>query len=1058
MTDGKYLRFTLLIILSVLLVAGAFSSPMLRPPSGIRSLEDLFSHEHGNKPERVGLESIHPYFIVTGAAHTHYLRERVYVEYRNGTWIPGNFSKEKGSRARPFIPTVPHHTWEDRIHITLFPALSGNLYTAPNSFNISVPSTWYPDSGIFSVNGSVSSYSFNSVEYTFDPYILLNLTSPKITGYLQSPPDKRLRELAENITAGFMSDYERAEAIALYLRRNYRYTRGYAKNNMSVEDFLFETHRGGSLEFAAAFVVLAREVGLPARLVEGFKIMALPFKQTVTEGNRWFWAEVYFNSAGWLIFDPLSPEDPNVFRPFELMVTPQNQSLNPNTTVKLNLTVENIDVNESIAITVKSPIGRLRTSLGPGEHTISIGRVTSPGRYPIIVGGSREVNGTLLKEWGIAWVEVPGSPQLRTEEAPLEMRPGDAAGLMLHVKGIGETNLTLNSPFKNTELTFPWRLVPPAGAGSFDSILILDIPRNAIPGWYLFSVRASAMNGTYTMFLPLRVVTSPDVTVLPGWDRVDAGRVLSLNGSTSTGGGEIYATAIYGGRLHVIGMTGVRNGLFVLKCEIPATVSPGYMTVSVHYVPPMGSPILKEVMPLTVYVRGTSRISIPRMEVFNTGTAIIRGLLYSGNGEPITGNLTYYLDGRLFGSTTAIKGGFEINITLKEPGTHILTVRYGGNEEYQAALAESTITAVKVGFKPVKKALLGENLEIEGDVAGMKSGILKVLSSFGKSTNVTVMDGAFKLDTGPLDEVGIQTIDVYWERSLLASLNFTVFSPTEIKVLKGIVRSEKVMGIPIALVDGLGRRVTGVTLTAESEGMNLSAITDSQGVALFIIPLKGHEKNITLTVRFAGAGYYLPTSKRITLRTSGSGNEWWYIVIPLLIALTLVMLHRQKRGEREPEGGVAIVFPDGIPLFREEETVEFEVGCESEVYVDGEIIGRGRRFGIHLKAGEHGIEAVCGKKIGRARVRVVERYQHSVAELYEACFLRWLNSLGLKTAEKTPRELVSVLEHELYTGEGMEKLTEIFERARYGRGDINRREFVEFYRILRRTVRGECNV
>jgi len=1061
MADGKYLKFVALIVLSMLLVAGAFSSPMRKPPPGAKSIESLFSGEHGSEPGEIGPGKTQLQLRITGAAHTHYLMIKVYVDYRDGTWLEGNFSRRRGSSVQPFIPMVPHHSQKDRITVVSFPPLIGNLYTAPNSFNLSVPSRWCPETGTFSVNSSVDAYSFEGFTYTFAPYVLVNLTSPRIPRYLKVPTDERLRELAEDITSNLTSDYERAAAIAEYLRDNYNYTKGYPDTSVPVEEFLFGTRHGGPEEFAAAFVILAREAGLPARLVEGIRIKAVPSTQTANEQNRWFWAEVYFQGAGWLIFDPLSKEDPNVFRPFELSVNPKTQELDLKDTAKLNLTLENVAVNEGINLTVRSPKGQFRVTLRPGEHTISIGRFTSPGRYPVVVEGSTEINGTTMGGWAIAWLDIPGNLRLMTERYLLQLTPGDAQSLEIHVRGTTHTRLMVNAPFNEKELPFPWTLTPYNGTGAFKSILMLNVPWKAANGWYIFGVRASSPTGIYNLFIPLRVITSPNLMVFSWRSTADAGRLLPLSGSTAAEGGEVYATLTYRDRLHVVGVSEVKNGSFHLNCRIPADVPPGYRTINVIYIPPAGSPIMKGFVPLKVYVRGTSRISIPREAVFNVGTTLLRGFLHSGSGSPINGNLTYYLDGKPLGSIQTINGGFQISITIREPGTHNLTVRYEGNGEYQGTTADIKVSAVKIDLKPASKPVLGEKLKLDGHVAGMENGPLKVLTSSGESINVTVRGGSFNVYVGPLREVGEQSVGVYWGRTLLTSLNFTVLSPTKIRLLNVTTRDKSSLELPALLTDGLGNPIAGATLNAEVDGINLTAVTNGSGVAIFTIPIRGYERNLTVTVTFSGASYYLQARAEETLTVGISeGMEWKYIVIPAVIVLfVFIILAHRRRGEvGESEKGVAIIFPNGIPLFEEGEAAEFEVSCEAEVYVNGKPLGRGKRFRVYLEVGEHGIEATCGGNIGRARIRVVKRYNHSVAELYEGCFLRWAESVGVETTEKTPREITLALKHVMHGEDSLETLTDIFERARYGRGRLTRREFIKFYRILRSMVRGECSV
>ena len=80
-----------------------------------------------------------------------------------------------------------------------------------------------------------------------------------------------------------------------------------------LQEFLFGTkgtagaQAGSEEQFAAAFAVLAREVGLPSRLVVGFILSPQSDGKTVGVLGRDanVWPEVYFAGAGWVPFSPL---------------------------------------------------------------------------------------------------------------------------------------------------------------------------------------------------------------------------------------------------------------------------------------------------------------------------------------------------------------------------------------------------------------------------------------------------------------------------------------------------------------------------------------------------------------------------------------------------------------------------------------------------------------------------------------------------------------------------------------------------------------------------------
>ncbi len=75
----------------------------------------------------------------------------------------------------------------------------------------------------------------------------------------------------------------------------------------SVDDLLFNTRLGFCGHFASAFVSLVRAAGMPARVVTGYhggEWNAVGGYFIVRQSNAHAWAEVWFDDAGWVRFDP----------------------------------------------------------------------------------------------------------------------------------------------------------------------------------------------------------------------------------------------------------------------------------------------------------------------------------------------------------------------------------------------------------------------------------------------------------------------------------------------------------------------------------------------------------------------------------------------------------------------------------------------------------------------------------------------------------------------------------------------------------------------------------
>ncbi len=133
----------------------------------------------------------------------------------------------------------------------------------------------------------------------------------------------RTRQLAVEIVtnAGAVTPFEQAEALAEFLRTNDQFTYQTTAptprdpNADIVDFFLFDPESGriGYCEYyATAMAVMARTLGLPARVAVGFAPgepinPAGPERESntylVREGNAHAWAEVYFPGYGWERFE-----------------------------------------------------------------------------------------------------------------------------------------------------------------------------------------------------------------------------------------------------------------------------------------------------------------------------------------------------------------------------------------------------------------------------------------------------------------------------------------------------------------------------------------------------------------------------------------------------------------------------------------------------------------------------------------------------------------------------------------------------------------------------------
>ena len=135
---------------------------------------------------------------------------------------------------------------------------------------------------------------------------------PQVTPlYLQLPEmlDARIPRLAADITKSASTNYDRAAKIEIYLKTRYAYTLQQTRTAMRdpLANFLFERKQGHCEYFASSMAVMLRTLGIPARVVNGFRsdeFNDLTGNYVVRAKDAHSWVEAYFPAYGWQTFDP----------------------------------------------------------------------------------------------------------------------------------------------------------------------------------------------------------------------------------------------------------------------------------------------------------------------------------------------------------------------------------------------------------------------------------------------------------------------------------------------------------------------------------------------------------------------------------------------------------------------------------------------------------------------------------------------------------------------------------------------------------------------------------
>lgn len=104
-------------------------------------------------------------------------------------------------------------------------------------------------------------------------------------------------------------------ALSMFHREPYIYTLSppLLPNNDPMDAFLFDSQRGFCEHYSAAFVILMRAAGVPARVVTGYQggeMNPLGNYMIVRQRDAHAWAEVWIDQKGWIRIDPTAAVAP----------------------------------------------------------------------------------------------------------------------------------------------------------------------------------------------------------------------------------------------------------------------------------------------------------------------------------------------------------------------------------------------------------------------------------------------------------------------------------------------------------------------------------------------------------------------------------------------------------------------------------------------------------------------------------------------------------------------------------------------------------------------------
>ena len=919
-----------------------------------------------------------PVFQVSGAAHTSYLRTAVGDVYRNGRWLqsdPVELRYEPPAGVRQLVAADMDRTGGllssmppqrlDRtllagyqpsstesfdynvIHIaplgTLKSLPAGTMPTSPHLQQIGLPGSFWPYSATFSTEEGAREYSWTSAVPRFYPSQLEGASVSSDPHYTQLPEGlpSRIRELALEITAGYGSPYAKAKAIESYLRETYPYRFADSPEDFvppgrdPVDWFLFDHREGTCGVYSSAFVVLARSVGLPARVVSGWAIGATDGTQTVYSDQAHQWAEVPFDRLGWVTFEPTGAADGPLSR-----IEATGPLVHAAPEPSLQRTVTEItrwpsEARKGVLFTID---GTVRTTVGLPvtgmEVEIFINETKEHGGLKIGSGVTRQ---------GGFEIEIT---------VPTEFEEGSYQ-LIAHAIGSSEyreswsdpeisiysgTEFQLTGPTEHpvdVEAVFRGKLFEETGVAVSGQEVQIRIDGQALPSMSTDVQGAFSFSTTFhdpgqhqievefgeTEFLLGNVARMAIAIILPteiaveAPGRVRTGEEFRISGALrDVRGSPLPQQAL---ALVLDGVAGFspqtdQEGRFEVSLSVD---EPGIHEVEVSFqgqgvIQPSTSRLAFRVTePTSMTVQGVK--TVPIGEPFR-----VTGVLLGPEGERLGGrSISVAIDGRVESTAqTDQEGEFEVSLSVDEPGTHEVEAVFQGEgalEPSSSRLAFSALEPTFLNIQGVRTVLVGQLVQLAGSLSDAggeplpSQAVTVAIDGQVESVLETDLDGRF--DEGlPVDETGVHFIEVTYdgEGSFDSSSNmasFSVVEPTSLTVQGAkTVRLGQPFQLTGSLLDTRGESIPNQAVTVAIDGQIESTLDTGADGTFTWDAIFQREAELGISVGFLGTDHLAPSQASL----------------PVTVGVPLLVMEAPEpvvRGETAKLRGVVIVAGKFVP-------------------------------------------------------------------------------------------------------------------------------------------------
>ena len=239
-------------------------------------------------------------------ARADYLRGAVYDHYEIGRW-----GRVRPARPEPVVTAPRRALSAGRVRITVVGGARDRYFLplGAHATATAEPNVAADRYGILRIlGGAAREVSFEPPDPGAAPPDF-PVSDPGESD-LDIPPELRrpLERIARDWTTGADTPEARVEAIARRLRTTFTYSLQFdhRRRRDPLLDFLLDDHRGHCEYFASALTLLARAVGVPARVVVGYRVAeesSLGDYWIVRERNAHAWSEIFLPGRGFVTVD-----------------------------------------------------------------------------------------------------------------------------------------------------------------------------------------------------------------------------------------------------------------------------------------------------------------------------------------------------------------------------------------------------------------------------------------------------------------------------------------------------------------------------------------------------------------------------------------------------------------------------------------------------------------------------------------------------------------------------------------------------------------------------------